>query len=154
MATWNYSKCDVCAGRGTLRGMETCPACQGFGYFEFIAERNNEALEALINEAPTEEAKATCNRRLADLTPDNVHTVLTEYGEGYVFGNDDEVQAFTALHNAGATRWGWAWLHANRFAIELCRLNGGDYVRYRLAVSKLAWKWLEEEGQQKVVAPS
>ena len=69
--------------------------------------------------------------------------------------SDLEVEnAFQGLQDAGSEKWAWAWLHANRFAVELCKLCGGVPTEHRYALSRLAWNWLSEENQKKVDVPS
>ena len=113
--------------------------------WEFVVNENQKAVTALLTGETPENAaiKALCDRRLAQVTPDNIEAVLTLMESST--RNDD----FEALHATGAKRWGWAWVHANRFAIELCRLCGVDSTKHPLGVTRLAWKWLSEENPKK-----
>jgi hypothetical protein len=145
MASWKYDICKTCEGSGSIHG-HPCVFCVGSGFWEFIAEDNYFAVEVLVNGiAPTnEKIKEICNRRLEQITPDNVSEVLAAYAGA----NSD----FDAIHQAGSEKWGWAWLHTNRFVIELVKLCGGNPLEHRMACSRLAWKWLSEENQIKIDA--
>ena len=137
---WAYSQCEVCKGTGQVL-QKDCPVCEGEGMWEFPANFTEEVLRALNLDAQVSpEAKAVCDQRIQAFTPDDVDIVLGQVNQG---------DSFEALHEAGAFRWGCAWLHTNRFAIELCKLCGGDHVRHRESLSVLSWLWLEREGQQK-----
>jgi hypothetical protein len=145
MASWNFDACETCDGSGKINGRK-CAFCEGTGFWEFVAEDNHLALQALRGGDPANEnIKALCDRRLKQVTPDNLGIVLALL--------EVEDFDFDALQQSGAERWGWAWLHANRFAIELVKLCGGIPTQHGLACSKLAWKWLSEENQKKVDAP-
>jgi hypothetical protein len=145
---WDFDTCTLCKGSGKVESGK-CPVCKGMGLWEFVVEDNHLAVHALLTgETPESEwVKTLCNRRMAQVTPDNIEDVLRLL-EASVQNTD-----FDALHASGAKKWGWAWVHANRFAIELCRLCGGDSTKHALALSRLAWKWLTEENQKKVDAP-
>lgn len=145
---WDFDTCALCKGTGKVEA-GSCPVCKGMGLWEFVVEDNHKAVTALVSgELPENETvKAMCNRRLAQVTPDNIEAVLQLLES--TARNDD----FEALHASGAAKWGWAWVHANRFAIELCRLCGVDSTEHRLALTRLAWKWLTEENSKKVDAP-
>jgi hypothetical protein len=149
MASWDFDTCALCHGSGELTTGK-CPICNGFGLWEFVNEDNNLAVQSLVRgETPANEhVKELCERRLAQITPDNLESVL-DLLEKEEPTDDD----FNALQLDGATRWGWAWVHANRFAIELARLCGGDPTEHRYALSRIAWKWLLEENQKKIDAP-
>ena len=154
MPSWSYAACDTCRGKGTLQN-EVCPTCNGYGYWEFVKdERNDVALDALKGEVSNSVGTDLANGRIAGLTPDNFYQTLIDLSEHFKYGEGDEQIAFEALHNAGADRWGWAWLLTNRFAIELAKLNGYNHTEHRYALSKLVWTWLEREQQEKVEAPS
>lgn len=154
MVSWQYDTCDLCKGKGKIYKEKLsveCPICHGYGYWEFVSEENHLAVQALLTGISPEDphVQEICNRRLAQITPDNIEEALNFLEEGIT----DEGYAFNAIQGNGATKWGWAWLHANRFAIELCRLCGGNSTKHRLGLSLLAWKWLKEEDQKKIDAP-
>jgi len=146
---WDFDTCALCHGTGEVDDGK-CPVCKGFGLWEFVAEDNHRAVVSLLQGDTPENphVKELCDRRLAQVTPDNLEAVLKLLERTPCSEND-----FNALHAAGAKRWGWAWVHANRFAIELCRLCGGDPTEHRAALTKMAAKWLAEENQKKVDAP-
>jgi hypothetical protein len=143
----NYGPCDLCGGSGKIQGTKICPVCDGFGVWEFIAE-DNEAAVRFLND-PTadvsEYAKQICGERIHSLPPDQCETMLVIL--------DRPTGDYDALQLAGAERWGWAWVHANRFAIALCKLNGSDHVEHSYALSKMAWFWLDREKQTKIEVP-
>ena len=149
MQSWNFDTCTLCHGSGKLAD-DKCPVCNGMGLWEFVSEDNHLAVQALVyGETPANpHVKELCDRRTAQVTPDNLEVVLNLLDRKEATESD-----FNALQLAGATKWGWAWVHANRFAIELCRLCGGESTTHRYALTKLAWKWLSEENQKKVDAP-
>jgi hypothetical protein len=142
-----YGPCDLCKGSGRIRGTDTCPVCDGFGIWGFVAE-DNEAAVKFLND-PTvevsEHAKFICGERIHSLPPDQCENMLVIL--------DRPVEDLNALHLAGAEKWGWAWVHANRFAIALCRLNGGDPTNHVYGLTKMAWFWLEREKQVKIEVP-
>jgi hypothetical protein len=141
---WDFDTCTLCKGTGKIEA-GTCPVCKGMGLWEYMVNDNQKAVTALLNGEPpeTETVKALCDRRLAQVTPDNIEDVIKLLEA--VLKNED----FDALHASGAKRWGWAWVHANRFAIGLVNLCGVDSAKHPLAVSRLAWKWLTEENPKK-----
>ena len=145
---WSYDTCILCHGKGKIQGRQICPVCEGEGLWEFVVDDNARAVQCLVNgETPeNEHIREICDRRLAQVTPDNFYQMMALQGSG-------TESDFDALHDAGARKWGWAWAHANRFAIELARLCGGNPTEHRVALSRLAWKWLQEENQKKVDAP-
>jgi hypothetical protein len=148
LPSWKYDTCVLCKGVGKIEG-KLCVVCNGEGFWEFVAENNYLALKCLLEgETPAnEEVKEICDRRLAQVNPDNLNEVL-----GPLEAAAKETN-FDALHQAGSEKWGWAWLHANRFAIELVKLCGGVPTDHSMACSWLAWKWLSEENQKKIDAP-
>jgi len=121
----------------------------------YVAEDNFMAMLALMS--PLEEVPATirslCNRRIEGITPETLKDQLVHLGSRVEIGSADEQHRFDELHKAGITRWGWAWLNANRFAIELSKLNKVPYAEHRYALSSMVWGWLELEGQKKVGSP-
>ena len=143
---WDFDTCTLCRGIGKIEA-ETCPICKGMGLWEFVVDNNHKAVVTLLSgETPESDLiKDLCNRRLAQVTPDNIEAVLKLLERS-------QKTDFEALHAFGAKKWGWAWVHANRFAIELARLCGVDSTKYSLALSRLASKWLTEENQKKVDA--
>jgi hypothetical protein len=147
MASWKYDTCALCTGKGKAQGKK-CPVCNGYGYWEFIEDNNHLAVKTLQTGQIFEgEVKELCDRRMNQLTPDNMQAVLQDLSGG-------TEEDFNAIHKAGAQKWGWAWVHANRFAIELCKLSGGDPTEHCLSLSRLVWIWLEEENQKKVDTPT
>ncbi len=155
-ATWNYASCDLCKGKGKIRTKEECPICKGFGIWEFVAE-DNEAAVRFLNDPEadvSEAAKELCGRRIAAFSPDTVDQTLLalELGSPQV-GSPEFNAEWDSIHQEGAAKWGWAWVHTNRFAIALCKLNGADHLQHPYALSQLVWNWLEEEQQEKIDAP-
>jgi hypothetical protein len=144
MNQWRYGICILCRGKGTIVG-QTCPLCEGLCYWEYAADDNSAAVELLLhlgqsetNPAP-DEVQDIFNRRLASIDPENLPSIFAD-----LIGQNPP-RSDEALQQAGAETWGWAWVHALRFAIELCKLLGVDYITHRQGVSLLAWKWLEDE---------
>jgi hypothetical protein len=146
---WSYDTCALCKGKGKINRVQVCPVCKGEGLWEFVDEDNAKAVHSLLSgEAPeNERVKRICEHRLASLTPDNFQDVIKAHDQP---GNESD---FNTLHQAGAKAYGWAWLHTNRFAIELLRLCGGDPTDHRLAMTRLSLEWLLQENQKKIDAP-
>ena len=144
---WSFDTCTLCKGSGKISS-GICLICNGMGLWEFVVDDNHKAVAALVSgETPeSEEAKAICDRRLAQVTPDNIQIVLAML-------ETPKKNDFEALHDAGSKKWGWAWVHANRFAIELARLCGVEPTAHRAALTRLAWNWLSEEKSKKIDAP-
>jgi hypothetical protein len=142
-----YEHCPLCRGIGKIQETEICPVCKGEGFWEFYPDVNHKAVVALLQGDTRENphVKELCDRRMAQVTPDNLEAVLKLLDRSGATDDD-----FNALQLAGATKWGWAWVHVNRFVIELCRLCGGEATEHRYALTKLAWKWLTEENQTKI----
>lgn len=142
-----YSRCELCEGKGKIRGNEVCPNCDGFGIWEYVTDDNDAALRFLNDpEADvSDHAKFICGERIHSLPPDNIEDMLRVL--------DHPQEPLEALHKAGSEKWGWAWLHANRFAIALYKLNGGDPTEHPYGIAKVAWFWLDRENQQKIEAP-
>ena len=143
-----YGPCELCEGKGKIQENEKCPNCDGFGIWEFVADDNDAALRFLKDvDAPdvSDHAKAICGDRIHSIPPDNIEQMLRVL--------DHPQESFDELHRAGSKKWGWAWLHANRFAIALCRLNGLDPKEHPYGISKVTWCWLERENQEKIEAP-
>ena len=146
---WDFDTCNLCHGSGKLQN-ENCPVCQGIGLWEFVSEDNHLAVLTLLNmeyHVENSRAKEICNRRLQQVTPDNIEGTLASLEKSTTEAD------FNALHASGAKNWGWAWVHANRFAIELARLCGSDPTAHRYGLTRLAFNWLFEENQKKVDAP-
>lgn len=143
----NYGPCDLCEGTGKILGKKECPVCLGFGVWEFVADDNEAALRFLKDpDADVSDfAKKICGERIHSLPPDHYEAMLRVL--------DHPQETLDELHMAGARKWGWAWTHANRFAIALCKLNGGDPTQHSYGLAKMAWSWLEKEKQGLVEAP-
>lgn len=117
--------------------------------WEFVVDDNEGAIRFLLDpEADvSENAKLLCGTRIHSIPPDYIVQMLT------VLNNGASQEMYDRIHDIGARRWGWAWLHANRFAIELAKLNGINHPEYAFALTQLAWHWLEREKQGKVEMP-
>ena len=57
-----------------------------------------------------------------------------------------EHQAFDALHHKGAERFGWNWIKANQWAVDVASEFGLDPTEHRLMLSNMAWKMLANMG--------
>ena len=134
--------CPLCDGSGRFN-KKSCSICECDGKWEVVVDDNYLAMQVLVNmEGGSDKIVQICNRRIAGITPDNITSVLDHLQTGLVYQQGDEQQRFDGLHKAGAKRWGWAWLNANRFAIELAKLHKADYTKYRYALSSLVFGWL------------
>ena len=145
----NYATCDLCSGKGKINGSQKCPVCDGFGIWEFVADDNEAAVRFLLDPTAdvSDHAKFICGERIHSVPPDHFDVMMS------VLDQPTKISSFDELHEAGAVRWGWAWVHANRFAISLCRLNGGNSTEHAYGLTKLAWYWLDREKQEKVETP-
>lgn len=144
-----YAPCELCEGKGKIRGNEMCPNCDGFGIWDYVADDNEAAVRFLKDSEATDvsdHAKIICWERIHSLPPDNIEQMLRVLDK-------PTKESFDELHKAGSQKWGWGWLHANRFAIALCRLNGIDPKKHAYGITKVSWYWLERENQEKIEAP-
>ena len=141
MERWETETCPLC---GAKPNNENCKVCEGKGFWEFLIDDNYLAMKALL-EGVDEKVTKICNRRIAGITPDNIVALLDRLQEGFVPTSAIEQKHFDALYKAGAEKWEWAWLNTNRFAIELAKLNGVDYRKYRYALGSLCFGWLITE---------
>lgn len=141
-----YGKCDVCAGTGKVSGQK-CAICTGYGMWEFIIDDNHQAVEFLndLTADVSDRAKEICGRR--------IHSIPIEYFNQFLkYLNTNATQEmYDKIHQLGYKRWGWAWVHTVRFAIALCKLNNLNPHEYAFAISQLAWNWLEQEKQSRVM---
>jgi hypothetical protein len=138
-------KCYSCKGNGKIDKI-TCPVCEGYGVWEYIPDVNDAAVTYLLNPCAvvSDEAKKICNDRITTI---NANNPLASMNLASTVIDDPKITALEDLHSVGAERWGWAWLHTNRFAIELLRLHGVNPKIHSHALANLAWLWLESEGQ-------
>lgn len=140
-------KCDLCVGTGRYDGKK-CQPCQGFGFWEFVADDNEGALRFLndMTAEVSDRAKRLCGERVNSVAPEHFRQLLTYLNSGA------NVEMYQRIHGAASKRWGWAWFHVTRFVIALCKLNSIDHTEYGFGIIQLAWHWLEHEGQEKVTA--
>jgi len=142
---WKIEQCPHCEGRGKFEDTK-CLVCNGEGLWEVYVDDNYLATQFLIQQEGDfpEHVIKLCNTRLQGITPDNILTVLDRLQNGLIPGELEE-KNFMNLHQAGAKRWVWSWLNANRFVIELAKLNNVDYTKYRYALCSLVFGWLKSE---------
>lgn len=136
MESISYGPCNVCNRK---RIKPDCWLCEGLGYYEHTPE--SQAVEALLrlDGSPVSEAtKRILDARFHGITPDTFLSLLV----GLAVVADG---TFTELHNRGSLKWGMAWVHTNRFAVELAKLHGIDFTEHKCALSVLSWIWLENE---------
>lgn len=146
--TLQYGNCALCKGKGTFLGKK-CTLCDGFGLWEFVVDDNEGAVRFLVDPQAdvSENAKILCGQRIHSIPPD----FMIQYLEWLNQGATPEL--YNRINDIASRRWGWAWLHTNRFAIELTLLNGIHAPDYAFALMQLSWHWLEREKQGKVEAP-
>src|ERR1700733_2441844 len=139
-----FSICVLCDGTA-MKNQNPCPVCDGRGTYE--ESIHSLAVKTLTNfdYVPDDEVRALCNRRIADLTPDNIKYILD------TIAIDDTLERFMTLHSVGVKTWGKAWFHTNRFAIEFAKLNDVEPTQYGYALTMLAAIWLQQEDTEKSI---
>jgi len=144
----SYGDCTLCEGKGVFHGKK-CAFCNGFGLWEFVVDDNEGAVRFLTDPTAdvSDKAKILCGQRIHSIPPDYILQILIWLNSGATDAMAERI------HDIAARRWGWAWLHTNRFAIELAKLNGIDHTEYAFGLIQLSWHWLEREKQGRIDAP-
>jgi hypothetical protein len=137
----SYDSCNLCRGTGKWHNV-TCILCEGFGLHENTDQSSAVSALLQIDGPPIDESvRNLCNSRLQGITPDNFEALLD------CLTIKTSKASFDALHKHGSLKWGWAWFHTNRFAVELATLYGIKASDYRYALSMLSSIWLIKESE-------